>query len=93
MFNIYVGICPKILQLLNILQCKQTSGKVNLLSFKFIALYNKRKAYNFVMPVMLLKFGKFEPSPSKSLTLLHGVTPSITISSSKKKKKNLKVKN
>ena len=47
------------------------------------------------MPVMLLKFGKFEPSPTKSLILLHGVASSITISSSSKKKKkilNLKIK-
>ena len=51
------------------------------------------------MPFILLKFGNFEPSPTKSPILLHRVAPSTSASdlkqNSKKKKKekntNLKI--
>ena len=70
-----------------------------MLAFQSIAIYNKIMTYNLFMPFILLKFGNFEPSPTKSLILLHRVAPSTTVSdlkqNSKKKKKekntNLKI--
>ena len=70
-----------------------------MLAFQSIAIYNKIMTYNLFMPFILLKFGNFEPSPTKSLILLHRVAPSTSVSdlkqNSKKKKKekntNLKI--
>ena len=69
-----------------------------MLAFQSIAIYNKIMTYNLFMPFMLLKFGNFEPSPTKSLILLHRVAPSISVSdlqqnSKKKKRKEKKKKN
>ena len=61
-----------------------------MLAFQFIAFYNKRITYNLLIPIMLLKFGNFEPSPTKSLILLHRVATSITVSSSALNFLNLK---
>ena len=64
-----------------------------MLAFQSIAIYNKIMTYNLFMPFILLKFGNFEPSPTKSLILLHRVAPSTSVSDLKQNSKKKKEKN